>query len=148
MKKIGIRIAAVATFGCFAAVGASSAMADKGSVTETKAECALATAVLLVGNSSDAETSWTRIRSFLEAKKVWTVGAAQPGVAGTCEPVQWDVVNPRTTGPNAAYSCRCGSGGTCNEIAKAFLDAYPEMQPAPVVFCGDLQNVLSNPSSR
>lgn len=148
MKKTAQRIAAVAAIGAFAAVGASTVANAKGSVTETKPECALATAVLLVGNSADSEISWTRIQSFLDAKKVWTPASTVPGVAGTYEKVQWDVINPRTTGPNAAYSVRCGSGGTCNEIAKAFLDAYPEMLPAPVVFCGDLQNVLTNPSTR
>lgn len=148
MRKIALRIAAAFVFGSFAVCATSSVFAAKGTVTETKAECALATAVLLVGNSGDADTSWQRIRSFFDSKRVWTVGSVKPGIAGECELVQWDVVNPRSTGPNAAYSARCGTGGTANEVAKAFLEAYPEMQPAPVVFCGDHQAVLTNPSSR
>ncbi|NUP07760.1 MAG: hypothetical protein HOW73_17065 [Polyangiaceae bacterium] len=147
MSKIGLRVAAVVAFGSFAALATSSVFAG-GTVTETKPECALATAVLLVGNGGDSDAHWQKIRGFLESQRVWTIGSAKPGVAGEVELVQWDVVSPRTTGPQHAFSVRCGTGGTCNNVAQGFLKAYPEVQPAPVVFCGDQQAVLSNPTGR
>ncbi|MFO0552277.1 MAG: hypothetical protein U0271_28075 [Polyangiaceae bacterium] len=133
--------------GVAAMMTASTVSAAKGSVTETSPLCQNATAVLLVGNSADAETHWGRIKQFFDTKKVWNVGEAKPGIAGTVSLVQWDIVHPYNGGPNAAFTARCGTGGTCNEVAKRFLQDYAEMQPAPIVFCGE-SVMLGNPSGR
>ncbi|MFO0549579.1 MAG: hypothetical protein U0271_14395 [Polyangiaceae bacterium] len=135
--------------GAFGALGLSSSevSAAKGTVTETSPQCQLATAVLLVGNNADAETHWARIKSFFEAKRVWTVGEAKPGFCGEVGLVQWDITHPYNNGPNAAFSARSGCGATANNVAKAFSEVYADLQPAPIVFCGE-SVMLGNPSSR
>ncbi len=138
------RSKALAFVGFLAITGASAStvLAAKGSVQETSPTCSNASAILLVGNSGDADVSMQRIRSFLEAKRVWTVGTVQPGIAGTVDLASWEVVNPRTTGPTNAWGVKCGSGGTCNEVAKAFADAYTDLTPAPFVLCGEMNAIL------
>lgn len=127
------KFAAVVTVGAFGAVFASTVFA--GNVTETKPECQNATALLLGGTNENADNQMSRIRSFFENKKVWTVGSAKPGVSGEVGLVSYDVAYPAKGGPTQVFGCECGAGGTCNEVAKAFAAVNPDS--APMVFCGE-----------
>jgi hypothetical protein len=138
----GSRFAGVLGLTAFVVVSASTVFAAKGAVQETSPTCSNASAVLLTGNSGNADEATTRIRTFLEAKRVWTIGGVQPGVSGTVDLASWEVINPKTVGPTNAWGVKCGSGGTCNEVAKAFADAHKELTPAPFVLCGEVNGIL------
>jgi hypothetical protein len=136
------RLAGAFGLAAFVCVSASTVLAAKGSVQETSPTCSNASAVLLTGNAVDADGATGRIRAFLEAKRVWTIGGVQPGVAGTVDLASWEVTNPKTVGPTNAWGVKCGSGGTCNEVAKAFADAHADLTPAPFVLCGEVNGIL------
>jgi hypothetical protein len=148
--KLGKKIAAVAM--CLvplAAVLPSTPVIAKGTVQEAASNCFDATAVLLVGDGSDADRRWAMIQAVIDQARVWQVTPdVKQGFGGTVTYTQYDITNPQKGGPTQAYTCECGSGATCNEVAKTFLDRFQEMQPAPFVLCGGVtnNNILHNPS--
>ena len=125
-----------------------STVVARGTVQEAVPSCMDATAVLLVGDGSDGDKRWAMIQSVIEQARVWTVtNEMKPGIGGTVTFTQYNITNPQKSGPTTAYTVRCGEGQTCNEVAKTFLDRYPEMTPAPFVLCGEENNILNSPSN-
>lgn len=120
MKKL-TRVVGVG-MGLFAvsAVFASSVIA--GPVTETKADCSDASAVLL-GGSGESDPA-TKIHGFIDANKIW----------GDITVVSWEIAAPWKGGPTTAYGVKCKSGLACNNFAKSFAAAYTDA--SPVAFCG------------
>ena len=140
-RKFQIGVAAAFVVGA-AALMTTVKVAD-GAVTEVNPACSNATAVLLVGLAANKDESWRRITTFFENKRVWQLGPVVQGSGSPSQLTQWDVA-ASTGGPDAAFTVRCGAGGTCNEIAKLFGAEYKDMKPAPYVFCGD-SVMFSNP---
>lgn len=132
MTKTHRSLAAILSVASLSVVFASTVFA--GPVTETKPECSLATALLLGGDGSDGDGKITRIRSYLETKRVWTVGAAKEGVSGEVGLVEYQVATPYKGGPTHVYGVECGTGVDCNNIAKGFVEKNPDS--TPLVFCG------------
>lgn len=116
-----------------------------GPVTETKPECSNATALLLAGDGNNGESQIGRIRSFLESKKVWTIGSAKSGQSGEVGLVEYQVTSPKKGGPTAVYGVECGSGVDCNTIAHGFAEKNPDS--TPVVFCGEA-TILGSKTAR
>jgi hypothetical protein len=113
------------------AVAALPALA--GSVTETKAECSSARAILL-GGAGDAAPA-ERIRSF--------ASASQLPIEVTV--VSWELAHPAKGGPTEAFGVKCKSGGDCNAFARAFAAKNPDS--SPLVFCGEA-TILRNERDR
>jgi hypothetical protein len=145
MKRVKVVAAGVALALCAVPVSAavlpSTPAVAKGTVQEAATNCYWATAVLLVGDGSDRDRRWAMIQAVIDQARVWqVVPDVKQGWGGTCTYTQYDITNPQHGGPTEAYTCECGSGATCNEIAKTFLDRFQEMQPAPFVICGGPTN--------
>lgn len=143
MTKLHRSFAAILAVGSLSAVFASTVFA--GPVTETKPECSLATALLLGGDGSDGDTKVTRIRSYLEAKQVWTIGTAKENTSGEVGLVEYQVSTPYKGGPTHVYGVECGTGVDCNNIAKGFAEKNPDS--SPMVFCGE-STILTGKSAR
>jgi hypothetical protein len=127
------------------ALGAS-ASAQGGGVTEANPTCSSATAVLLTGDGNDEAARWSMIRKAIGTlPKLKLVGEAPRDRIEEVALVRFDVRHTYAGGPTAAYTVQCGHGGTCNEVAQAFRKEFPAMTPAPVVLCGDVGHVLTNP---
>lgn len=106
---------------------------------------------------STAENDWQRIADHWEASKKypwakvgWILGrrrqleqvaSIQRGQATHVNFMQY-----RVKGQEGAYAyvANCGTGATCNSIAKTFLYLYPGVG-VPQVECGALPGVLENP---
>lgn len=140
-RKFQLGVAAAFVVGA-AAMVTTVKVADA-AVTEVNPACSNATAVLLVGTKENAAESWTRVKSFFENKRVWLLGPMVQGSGSPSQLTQWDVAQ-FPGGPDAAFTVRCGAGGTCNEIAKLFGSDYKDMKPSPYVFCGE-SVMFSNP---
>lgn len=59
---------------------------------------------------------------------------------------RYSVIKPKQGGPTSVLVAQCGHGGTCNTVAQDVLKTFPKMAPVPTVHCGDVSNVLENPS--
>lgn len=125
---------------------AASAYAAEG-VKEANPTCRTATAILLTGDGSDEEARVQKIRDVLRKSSEWKqVDAVPENRVGDVAIVRFDIKNTYKGGPTVAYTVQCGHGGTCNDVANAFRTENPTISPAPVVQCGDVSVVLSNPS--
>ncbi len=94
-----------------------------GNVTETKAECSNARAILLGGTGDNAQAE--RIRNFASASRL--------PIEVTV--VSWELAHPGKAGTTEAVGVRCKSGSDCNSFAKAFAAKNPDS--SPLVFCGE-----------
>lgn len=125
---------------------AASALAADG-VKEADATCRTATAILLPGDASAEELALKKIHAVLAKSDKWKqVDAIPTDRVGDVAIVRWDVKSTYRGGPSVAYTVACGHGGTCNDVANAFRSENPALTPAPVVQCGDVSNVLVNPT--
>jgi hypothetical protein len=145
-KRTLSKVAALLSLSAIGLAAAGSAAAD-GAVKEADPTCTMATAVLLLGDGSDANVRWDMIRKVLATNPSWVVGTeAQRGTVGSVAMTQWNVRYPYKGGPTQAYTVQCGHGGTCNDIAKAFAKTFPQLQPGPAVV-GDATAMFDSPSS-
>ncbi len=117
-----------------------------GDVKEADKSCHTATAVLLTGNGAAEDGHWQKIREVVSSNKAWTVVREAPqNRVGEVAFTRFDIKHTFKGGPTAAYTVQCGHGGTCNDVAIAFREKHPTLSPVPVVHCGDVSNVLTNP---
>ncbi len=124
----------------FVAGGATAA------VKEANETCYTATAILLPGDGSTEDVRLSLIRNVLDANPNWTkVDAIPENRVGDVALVKYDIKSPQKGGPTVVYTVACGHGGTCNDVAKKFNEKHSEIKPEPVVLCGDLSHVLTNP---
>ena len=120
--------------------------ARAGDVKEADASCNTATAVLLTGDGNDDAGRWQKIREVVSSNKAWTVVRDAPNNrVGDVALTRFDIKHTFKGGPTVAYTVQCGHGGTCNDVANKFREKFPTMTPVPVVHCGDVSNVLTNP---
>ncbi|MFO0617625.1 MAG: hypothetical protein U0414_33835 [Polyangiaceae bacterium] len=144
MAKVFAKVAAVLTFGAAIAVTASVAHAD-GDVKEADATCYTATAILVPGDGNNEELLWGLIHKVVDGR--WTqVSDAPSNRVGEIALTRFDVKYRYQGGPSYVYTVQCGHGGTCNDVAHKFREAYPQIQPAPQVHCGDLSYFFGNPT--
>ncbi len=122
------------------------AHAIAGDVKEADATCHTATAILLTGDGSDDATRWRTIREVVAKNRAWTVVREAPSNrVGEVALTRFDIKHTFKGGPTVAYTVQCGHGGTCNDVANKFRAEHPNVSPAPVVQCGDLGHMLTNP---
>lgn len=114
-------------------LAATALPALAGNVTETKAECSSARAILLGGSGDGAPAE--RIRSFAAASRL--------PIEVTV--VSWELAHPVKGGPTEAFGVKCKSGSDCNTFARAF--AAKNADSSPLVFCGEA-SVLRNERDR
>ncbi len=114
-----------------------------GAVTETNPACLEAHAILAGSASTESSRYWTAIGDVVHKNQRFRV-VAEPerGVVDRVAFKQWRPRYPQKGGPEALYVAHCGHGGTCNDLAKAVSEGIPTATPAPIVFCGDVSNVL------
>jgi hypothetical protein len=109
--------------------------------------CSEAVALLSGSAAGDHERHWQAIGGVVRKNKLYEIVDDMPrNVVGKVAFRQWEVRNAKGGAPTITYAAHCGHGGTCNQLAKEFREAYPQMSPAPVVHCGDVSAVLTNPS--
>lgn len=114
-----------------------------GVVQETNPACLEAHAILAGSASGEATRYWSAIGDVMHKNpRFHVVGEAERGVVDRVAFKQWRPRYPQKGGPEALYVAHCGHGGTCNDVAKAIAEGIPGATPAPIVFCGDLSNVL------
>jgi hypothetical protein len=110
---------------------------------ETRDDCANAHAVLVASASGKHDFIWGEIgktvRSRPQAFQV--VEDYEPGVVQRVSFRQYDL---KYVEGGTAYVAHCGHGGTCNTLAKAFVEAHPDWYAAEV-FCGQVPEALINP---
>ncbi len=117
-----------------------------GDVKEADATCHTATAILVTGDGGDEDSRWSKIREVVSAnKKLTVVREAPTNRVGEVALTRFDIKHTFKGGPTVAYTVQCGHGGTCNDVAKEFHAKFPSLTPVPVVQCGDVSNVLTNP---
>ncbi|NUO48077.1 MAG: hypothetical protein HOV80_04390 [Polyangiaceae bacterium] len=117
-----------------------------GDVKEADATCHTATAILLTGDGNSEDAHWSKIREVVSAnKKLTVVREAPTNRVGEVALTRFDIKHTFKGGPTVAYTVQCGHGGTCNDVAKEFHTKFPTLTPVPVVQCGDVSNVLTNP---
>jgi len=144
VNRIAWRLVAALAFGSVALAAADT---RAGSVKEANATCMTATAVLLVSDGADDAKAWQPIRDVVKSNSKWTlIPTPEPNVTDKVALTKWSIKHTYKGGPTTAYTAQCGHGGTCNEVAHRFLDKFPQMTPAPEVFCGEISNVLENPT--
>lgn len=116
-------------------------------VKEADRTCYTATALLLTGDGNDEASRWSKIREVLASDRHWTeVDRAPENRVGEAALTRFDIRHTYRGGPTHAYTVQCGHGGTCNDIARKFREKFPQFSPAPVVQCGDVGNMLTNPT--
>lgn len=109
-------------------------------------KCSEAVALLAGSTSGDHDRIWAAVGSVVKKDKRYEIVEEMPrNVVGKVTFRQWTVKNAKGGAPTTMYAAHCGHGGTCNRLANDFKDAYPKMQPTPIVHCGDVSNVLENP---
>ncbi len=117
-------------------------------VTETNPACSEAHAILAGTSNGDSARVWQGIGTVVRKNPRWkVVGEAERDVVERVAFKEWRPRWPTKGGPDTLYVAHCGHGGTCNDVAKAVAEAYPQMAAQPVVFCGDTSNVLAEPKS-
>jgi hypothetical protein len=114
-----------------------------GTVQETNPACLEAHAILAGSAESESSRYWAAIGDVVHKNQRFRV-VAEPerGVVDRLAFKQWRPRYPQKGGPETLYVAHCGHGGTCNDFAKAVAEGIPTATPAPIVFCGDLSNVL------
>ncbi len=118
-----------------------------GNVKETSPTCMTATAIMMVSDGADDARPFEVIRELVRSNKNWTlIASPEPNVTDRIAITRWSIKHTYKGGPTTAYTAQCGHGGTCNAIAHLMADRFPQMVPAPQVFCGDVGNVLENPT--
>jgi hypothetical protein len=123
-------------------------LARAGDVKEADRTCRTATAVLLTGDGADDASRWSKIREVLATNSEWKIVNDPPeDRVGDVALRRWDIKHTFKGGPTVAYSVMCGHGGTCNDVAVKFREKFPTLSPVPVVQCGDVSNVLTNPQA-
>jgi len=145
MNKRMMRVAVGMALGL--GVGAAAIVANTREVAaggEVNPACSNATAVLLVGTKDNRASLWTDIRTFMANKRVWELGQMNQGYGSPSQLTEWDIAQ-YPGGPDTAFTVRCGSGATCNEIAKQYAAEHKDLKPAPYVFCGD-SPIFANPT--
>lgn len=131
-----------------AAVVAVPLLARAGDVKEADRSCRTATAILLTGDGADDTSRWSKIREVLATNGEWKI-VNEPPVdrVGEVALRRFDIKHTFKGGPTVAYTVVCGHGGTCNDVAVKFREKFPTMTPVPVVQCGDVGNMLTNPQA-
>ncbi|MBM4357824.1 MAG: hypothetical protein FJ096_06915 [Deltaproteobacteria bacterium] len=151
-RMVQLGLAALLGLGAVAVMTTASEV--DASVNEVNPACSNANVVLSVGFDGNKDQELNRLRTFFENKRVWRVVGAegpgpddyQAGVAGKIQIRTWEVTARYNGGPEKAFTVHCGAGGTCNEIAKLWASEYKDWKPAPYLWCGDMNAVLSNPT--
>lgn len=144
-SKTVAKVLAVLALGAGVAVTAGVAQAD-GAVKDADATCYTATAVLLSGDGNNEDLLWGLIHKVVDGR--WTkVSEAPSNRVGEIALTRFDVKYRYQGGPAYVYTVQCGHGGTCNDVAHKFNEAYPQIQPAPQVHCGDLSYFFGNPTA-
>ncbi len=142
-----LRRPALAALVLAGAVASLTVRAGADDVKEADRTCYTATAVLLTGDGNEEASRWTKIREVLASDKHWTeVDRAPENRVGEAALTRFDIRHTYQGGPTHAYTVQCGHGGTCNDIARKFREKFPQFSPAPVVQCGDVSNMLTNPT--
>jgi hypothetical protein len=122
--------------------------AQAGDVKEADRSCRTATAILLTGDGADDASRWNMIREVLATNSEWKVVTDPPvDRVGEVALRRFDIKHTFKGGPTVAYTVVCGHGGTCNDVAVKFREKFPTMTPVPVVQCGDVGNMLTNPQA-
>jgi hypothetical protein len=128
--------------------GAALAGSALAAVQETSPVCMEAHAILAGSTNGDSARVWQGIGAVVRKNRRWqVVGEAERGTVDRVAFKEWRPRWPTKGGPDTLYVAHCGHGGTCNDVAKAIAEAYPQATPQPVVFCGDTSNVLAEPKS-
>ena len=127
---------------------AVTAVADGGAantVHKTADNCMHAHAILAASLDSDHARIWEAIERTAKnpPHEYQVVGEYEPMVAMKVSFRQYDL---RFHSGAAAYVAHCGHGGTCNKLAEAFLQNYPE-SGSPGVYCGEVPHILDNPQA-
>ena len=126
-----------------AAVGTAVAA---GGVQETTPVCREAHAILAGGNDGEHARRWEAVSRVVRKNRKWTViDAPERDTVDRIAFRQWRAAHPCKGCPETYYVAHCGHGGTCNAVARAYVEAYPSSSPPPVVFCGETANVLTDP---
>lgn len=118
------------------------------SVQETSPVCMEAHAILAGSPGADSAAIWRGIATVVRKHPRWqVVPEAERGTVDRVAFKEWRPRWPTKGGPETLLVAHCGHGGTCNEVARAVAEAFPQSTPKPVVFCGDVSNVLVEPRS-
>jgi hypothetical protein len=129
-----------------ASVALAAVPALAGDVKEADATCHTVTAILLTGDGGDEASRWSKIREVVSAnRKLTVVREAPQNRVGEVALTRFDIKHTFKGGPTVAYTVQCGHGGTCNDVANEFRAKFPSLTPAPVVQCGDVSHMLTNP---
>ncbi len=105
--------------------------------------CSNAHALLVASQSGQHDHIWGEIRKIIQKGngKWQLVDDYEPGVTTKVSLRQYDLKYHEGA---SAYVMHCGHGGTCNDFANTFLQAYPDWY-SPEVFCGAVPEALQNP---
>ncbi len=105
--------------------------------------CANAHAVLVASKSGQHDYIWGEIGKTVRSKpqSFQVVDEYEPGVVQRVSFTQYDL---KYVEGGTAYVAHCGHGGTCNALAKLFVETHPDWY-ASEVFCGQVPEALVNP---
>jgi hypothetical protein len=114
-------------------------------VHKTSEICMNAHAILAASMDSDHSRFWEAIGRTAKSPpyEYLVVSDYEPGIAKKVSFRQYDL---RFHQGGTAYVAHCGHGGTCNKLAEAFLQNYPEAG-SPGVYCGEVPHILDNPQA-
>jgi hypothetical protein len=136
--RIPFTIAAVWTALTFSAAGQASFK-----LTQTQDSCKNAFAVLMASASPNKASLWSEVRWIAHGdKEKWeVVDQYEPGVVKKLSLHEYDT---KFFPGGTAYVAHCGHGGTCNSLAKAWFDKYPNRY-STAVYCGSAPPAIVNP---
>jgi hypothetical protein len=126
------------------ALTASATSSSAGySAKEAPDACRNAHALLVASSTGKHTAIWNVVEKIVGADREHyeIVDDYEPGVAKKLSLRQYDIANAEGA---TAYVVDCGYGGTCNSLARSFVEKQPAWYPSEV-FCGAVPDFLSNP---
>jgi hypothetical protein len=136
--KIPFTVAAVWTVLTASAVGQAGF-----TLTQTQDSCKNAYAVLMASTSQNKAALWSEVRWIAhgDEDKWEVVDEYVPGVVKKLSLHEYDT---KHHAGGIAYVAHCGHGGTCNSLAQAWFDKYPNRYSTKV-YCGSPPPAIQNP---
>jgi hypothetical protein len=135
-------------------VGLLALAAVAGAVVETSAAntvhktaetCQNAHAILMASTDGNHSRYWEAIGGTVKTPNdKWVV--VETYETGVSRKVSFRQYDTKFHQGGTAYVAHCGHGGTCNELAEAVLQRYPEVG-SPGVYCGEVPHILDNPQA-